>query len=337
MISAESSSASGFRLWLAGVIELARRRARRRRRLIAVMVVLAAALGVWAAGSRGSSPQIPAGSVSGATAGGGIPALQLRPGQAIEVTAVNVARVLWPNEHPVAGGGFLGGSGQTRGFVSYRQIGSLTTAYDGSGRTSMASIGGPTFIGTTANRALWEHDYRQHRTLWNDADSPRQHTLRFQHGFYFGGRNVTYQQLLDVPRNGRALDKLIRAYCAQSGADPITVIDPLLTETALPAEQRASIIHAALGCPGIHIEHGVRDPLGRVGDALATQSTRLPPGELPGRYGVSQLIFDPHTYSILAEGGFLVGSANVPGVPANFSMGWRAYTSATLITTAHVH
>jgi hypothetical protein len=117
---------------------------------------------------------------------------------------------------------------------------------------------------------------------------------------------VTYQQLVDLPRDPRALyrrfhDAAVACGCG-NGVDNETfvVAADLLRQYPIPADLRAAILRAAALIPGIE-EHDERDVLGRPGVGVAYN----------GSQGREALIFDRETYELLGEKDGAGGSADV--------------------------
>lgn len=322
--SASSLSRANLGVRLAGVIEEARRRYRRRRRWAVLIALLTAMLAGWIA-NDGFSGGTPTPTAIGAT---GMAALELRPGQAVYTSAVNVDTIQWPSLEPAAGGGFLGSPKPTRGLVQYKANLGLWSAQNGAIRTKSHLASGPNFIGSAQARSAWNRDFQAHRQAWTNGleRSP----LVGGQGFFLAGQRITYRQLLDLPTDPAILLRRIRAAATPSGADPIGVVDTLLTEVPLPARERAAVIRAAELLPGVRYLPSVRDPLGRAGAALATEGTE-PPGPTSRWRLEVEYIFNPHTYAFLAEGSTLISPTSVQGVGTGFHLDWRAYISTKIV------
>jgi hypothetical protein len=118
--------------------------------------------------------------------------------------------------------------------------------------------------------------------------------------FYDGAEQVSYQELLDLPRDPKALHARLRATavaceCGPSvGRETFVIVGDLLRDTPIPGELRAALLRAAALIPGIERIDRIRDVAGRMGTGVAIDSggTR------------SVLIFDRRSYGLLGESEF---------------------------------
>jgi hypothetical protein len=121
--------------------------------------------------------------------------------------------------------------------------------------------------------------------------------------FYDGAEQVSYRELLALPREPGALHARLRAIadscdCGQSlEQETFVVVGDLLRDTPIPGDLRAALLRAAARIPGIERIERVRDVAGRPGTGVAIDSggTR------------SALIFDPQSYELLGESEFALG------------------------------
>jgi hypothetical protein len=126
-----------------------------------------------------------------------------------------------------------------------------------------------------------------------------------QKPFYDGSKQVSYRELLDLPRRPAALHAHLRATadacdCGQSvEQETFVIVGDLLRDTPIPGDLRAALLRAAAHIPGIERIERVRDVAGRPGTGVAIDSegTR------------SVLIFDPQSYALLGESEFALEGA----------------------------
>jgi hypothetical protein len=153
------------------------------------------------------------------------------------------------------------------------------------------------------------------REHWEDAGRPvvsprsEDHRALMQpQPFYLGDAALTYAELLDLPRDPKALyqrmhDAAVECQCG-NGVDEETFViaGDLLRDNPIPVDLRAAILRAAALIPGIELIAHQRDVAGRAGVGVAFDA----PG--PRR---SVLIFDPQTYELLGENEGGGGSADM--------------------------
>jgi RNA polymerase sigma-70 factor (ECF subfamily) len=125
--------------------------------------------------------------------------------------------------------------------------------------------------------------------------------------FHYGARQVTYAELLELPRDPEALYQRMRAAameceCGQSvEQETLDIAGALVRDNPIPADLRAAILRATALVPGIELVDDVRDVAGRKGVGVAFDG--------PGWRSV--LIFDPQTYELLGENEGAGGSADM--------------------------
>jgi hypothetical protein len=123
--------------------------------------------------------------------------------------------------------------------------------------------------------------------------------------FYDGSKQVSYEDLLALPRAPRALHARLRATadscdCGQSlEQETFVIVGDLLRDTPIPGRLRAALLRAAAFIPGIERVERLRDVAGRMGTGVAIDSggTR------------SVLIFDRESYDLLGESEFALEGA----------------------------
>lgn len=148
-------------------------------------------------------------------------------------------------------------------------------------------------------------------------------------GFGAGARSLSYEQLADLPTEGRAMYDRLRKLAGGAGRSPdqevFTIIGDLLRSDPVPPKVRAGLYRAAVHIKGIRLVGAVTDSLGRHGVAveLATGGTR------------SRLVFDPDTALLLAEQDVL--ARRVPYVDAEPGavIGERIAVRQAIVATAH--
>jgi hypothetical protein len=116
--------------------------------------------------------------------------------------------------------------------------------------------------------------------------------------FHDGSRQLSYRELLDLPREPAALHARLRAAavackCGQSVRHQtfMTAVG-LLYATPIPGDLRAALLRAAALIPGIERIERIRDVAGRVGTGVTVES------DVQRRV----LVFDRETYELLGEG-----------------------------------
>jgi hypothetical protein len=136
--------------------------------------------------------------------------------------------------------------------------------------------------------------------------------------FYNGAEQVSYQELLDLPRDPEALHAWLRATAVACECGPtvtretFVIVGDLLRDTPIPGELRAALLRAAALIPGIERIERIEDAAGRMGTGVALQSQ--------GRRSV--LIFDTDSYELLGESDFAVKRrAYVDAAPGKFVSG----------------
>jgi hypothetical protein len=125
--------------------------------------------------------------------------------------------------------------------------------------------------------------------------------------FYLGAKEMSYDDLLDLPRDPHALferlhDASVECECG-NGVDQETFViaGDLLRDTPLPVDLRAAILRATAYIPGIKLVSDVRDVSGRPGEGVAFN----------GVGGESVLVFDRETHALLGENEDGGGSADL--------------------------
>jgi hypothetical protein len=165
-------------------------------------------------------------------------------------------------------------------------------APDGGGRLRTEYSGHPEFL--TA----------QDEQSWKDAGSPglqREpvNDTRFPGGDP-GGSGLHFERFDGLPTDPEAMYKEIEKRSRNQGItlhqQMFDTVGSLLRETNSPPDIRAAVFLAAARIPGVEVTENVADPEGRPGIAL---SIVYNPG---GRRIRNELIFDPQTSALLAEG-----------------------------------
>jgi hypothetical protein len=182
-------------------------------------------------------------------------------------------------------------------------------AIDGYRGFRSRSAGPIRFVGPR-DRARWEAAGRPE--LFPHDDPGRMFRHRPEPGsemarrpFYDGSEQVSYRELLDLPRSPSALHARLRASadacdCGHSvEQETFVIVGDLLRDTPIPGDLRAALLRAAAHIPGIERIERVRDVAGRMGTGVAIDSggTR------------SVLIFDRRSYDLLGESEFALEGA----------------------------
>jgi len=145
------------------------------------------------------------------------------------------------------------------------------------------------------------------RRRWEAAGRPEEGRTRPVDGrngptrkppFFDGAHQVTYAQLLQLPRDPQALyrhlhDIAVECDCGHGvDSETFVIAGDLLRDTPLPTDLRAALLRAVALIPGIKLIHHERDVAGRPGVAVAYDDND---GER------SALIFDSRSYELLGE------------------------------------
>ncbi len=172
------------------------------------------------------------------------------------------------------------------------------TAADGSRRWTTRQAG-PLRFPSTRDRERWEADGRPDLTPAASEDRTRT-------GFSLGPEPYSYRELLDLPREPRALYEILRGAAVAcrcgNGVDSQTFVVAVEFQrtTPLPTDLRAAILRALTFVPGIE-QRAERDVLGRRGVGVAYEDGQ----------GRQSLIFDPASYELLGDRNGLGGTADV--------------------------
>jgi len=172
------------------------------------------------------------------------------------------------------------------------------TAADGSRRWTTRQLR-PLEFPSDRDRERWEADGRP--DLLPAPSEDRTHT-----GFAVGVRKLSYEQILGLPRDPRALyqrfhDAAVECRCGNGVDDQTFVVAAeFLRGTPLPTDLRAAVLRAIAFIPGIE-QHAERDVLGRPGVGVAYNGTQ----------GRQALIFDPETYELLGDRSGMGGIADL--------------------------
>src|SRR5918992_3857951 len=184
------------------------------------------------------------------------------------------------------------------------------------------SDGPPRFIGPR-DRARWVEAGRPELFAGNDGGRMYRHrpepgSEMARKPFYDGAEQVSYQELLDLPRDPEALHAWLRATAVACECGPsvtretFVIVGDLLRDTPIPGELRAALLRAAALIPGIERIERIEDAAGRMGTGVALQSQ--------GRRSV--LIFDSESYALLGESDFAVKRRGyVDAAPGKFVSG----------------
>jgi hypothetical protein len=161
---------------------------------------------------------------------------------------------------------------------------------DGSGRIRQVSE--PAGFPSPSDRSLWEAAGSPSLSQFSAVET-------YDKTFGPGGLaapldidGLDRAQLLGMENDPSALASAIHAIAARNanplGFEMLTIIGDLLSESAAPPQLRSSLYQVAATIPGVQLLGTVRDPAGRRGIAVASD-TRL------------ELIFDPATSVLLAK------------------------------------
>jgi hypothetical protein len=176
--------------------------------------------------------------------------------------------------------------------VLFPQLREDWVGIDGARRWLTRPAGAPRFPGPR-DRRRWEAAGGPDRLLEPEYHGGPTHRRPFTDGAH----QVTYSQLLQLPRDPQALYEHLRATavecdCGQSvDSETFEIARDLLRDTPIPADLRAALLRAAALIPGIKLIQHERDVAGRPGIGVAFD------------YGSerSVLIFDRATYELLGE------------------------------------
>jgi hypothetical protein len=242
-------------------------------------------------GRLGSPPASAAEVLKRAAAAQAAPARPLRPGEFWYVRS----RTQWLSSTNIGGG------------MSYvaPTIREDWIAIDGYRGFRSRPAGPPRFLGPR-DRARWVAAGKPELFVSNDGrmfrDRPEPGSQMAMRPFYDGSEHVSYQQLLDLPRDPKELHARLRATAVACECGPsvrretFVIVGDLLRDTPIPGELRAALLRAAALIPGIERVERIRDAAGRMGTGVALDSG--------GRRSV--LIFDRESHQLLGESDFVL-------------------------------
>ena len=194
-------------------------------------------------------------------------------------------------------------------------------AIDGYRGFRSRSAGPPRFLGPR-DRARWVAAGKPDLVGSNDGRMfrhfPPAGSEMARKPFYDGSENVSYRELLGLPREPEALHARLRATavaceCGKSvDQETFVIVGDMLRDTPIPGDLRAALLRAAALIPGIERIERIRDAAGRMGTGVAIESG--------GRRSV--LIFDSESYALLGESDFALKRSNyVDAAPGKFVSG----------------
>ena len=136
--------------------------------------------------------------------------------------------------------------------------------------------------------------------------------------FYLGGEEMSYAQLLNLPRQAEPLYRRLRqeavdCECGHSvDNETFVIIGDLMRENPIPVDLEAALLRAAALIPGIKLTGPERDVAGRLGVGVAV--------DYAGHRNV--LVFDRNTLELLGENERLLERKNyVDGDPGELISG----------------
>ncbi len=196
------------------------------------------------------------------------------------------------------------------------------TGRSGDGRYVERTLGTPVFFGPR-DRKRWEE---QGRPLLTGSRPDQVSTASFgDHGVTIGSRTISYEQLDDLPTDGRAMYRELLAAAGDAGPSPdeevFATIGDLLRSEPVPPDIRAGLFRAAAYIKGIRLVGAVRDALGRRGVAI----------ELHSRDMLRRLVFDPQTALLLAEQDVLAERVGYLDAAAGTVIGERLAVSQGIV------
>ena len=207
---------------------------------------------------------------------------------------------------------------------------------------------------TFAGKAQFVVNYTGHRQIWIGADgsgrlvqtssdfvfpTPTDHAnwvAQGQPNLASGAINQTYGpgQLFNGPTNEwklptdvATLSGLISHRSIEGGpvgpAEDFVQVGDLLRETNVPAAVRSALFQVASQIPGVQLLGSMATPQGATGVGLGYTD----PAQSDGRYGISELVFDPTTSQLIGEQTVMVDpSTNVTTV-----LSWVTYQSSGVV------
>jgi hypothetical protein len=115
--------------------------------------------------------------------------------------------------------------------------------------------------------------------------------------FYLGVQPMTYEELLDLPRDAESLYRRLRAAAVECDCghsvdnETFVIVGDLMRENPIPADLEAALLRAAALIPGIKLIEKESDVAGRPGVGVAV--------DYAGHRSV--LVFDRDSYELLGE------------------------------------
>ncbi len=185
----------------------------------------------------------------------------------------------------------------------------LWIARDGSGRL-LEKTGEPEFLSAADKRA------------WEAAGSPplganETSDKRFEAGGLF------FRDTERLPTEPEELAEVVRARAAGTdvpvNVEMFVVVGDLLRETRTSPELRSALYQVAADIPGIELVGEVKDPVGRIGVAVAVSS------DYSGALERRQMIIDPRTGDLLAEEAVLLRGAKFVQAEPGTVIGYTVY------------
>jgi hypothetical protein len=265
------------------------------------------------------------------SAASGLTAARLHPGQAWFTSELDMIASPW---EPVTAGQLP----PTTVLPSSRAVAESWsrsenwTFYNGDGRGRSRQVGRPQFFGSATERARWLAAGGTPRVIQANGGS-----VTISNGFTVGTKTLNYQQVLHFPTDPTAVLKFLAA-AEPAESDALDSITSLLTQVPLLPAARAAVFRALARVPGVRYLGAARDPLGRVGVAVAIDRTATEhiftvsgPRTGPVVHLRSELIFDPRTAGLLAQETLLLDPPRLPGVRAPFPTSWTAYLTSRVV------
>jgi hypothetical protein len=154
------------------------------------------------------------------------------------------------------------------------------------------------------------------RQAWVADGSPALPQVGSTEQLRYGAGGLPYYATDALPSDPQALRKVLEGgsviQAGQGDANLLDAIGILLAQQTASGEVRQALFEVAADVPGIMVEHGVKDPLGREAVAIAVSD---PTGE-------TRLFLDPADASLLAI------SRTKPDTPAP---SWQAFTASGVV------
>ncbi len=217
--------------------------------------------------------------------------------------------------------------GDESGYTAVQpQVREEWVARDGARRTLVRPAGSLRFP-SARDRARWEAAGSPELA----SSGPEDYRFRAPRKgpFYLAGRQMSYAELLALPRDAETLHGVLRAAAVECdcghGVDSETfvIVGDTLRSVPIPDDLRAAFLRAAALIPGIELVARERDLAGRPAVGVAFDYARHR----------DALLFDRRSYERLGESDRLLARDDYVGAAPGELIGGQAYIDSGIVTS----